>query len=246
MPLGVKEFSGKLRWTLYPFKALHGCIRVFMCGAQTRYNLNEKGIVQHRGIYVDEIFHHLNAYVGGEEFDLNTGESHLSHVQCEVALAEADRMERDSTIPFENYISESIIYEERQKWNEIGEKDQLRWSLYPFKALQGCIRVLMYGAQTKYAPNNWMHVDPQGVYLDAVYRHLITYLGGEEFDPDTGESHLSHILCDVAFLEYHRMHRDFSILFFVYLMKILFYPDYQRDASWERINSKEYKAHKET
>ena len=116
--------------------------------------------------------------------------------------------------------------------NKIGVKDykkKLRWSLIPFKALEGCVRVLMYGATTKYSPNNWKSVEPQGVYADAIYRHLNAYVAGEEFDDETGESHLSHLLCDVLFLEYHRMNRDKNTSFEEYIETICLYDDYTHE-----------------
>ncbi len=123
--------------------------------------------------------------------------------------------------------------------SESGVKDykkKLRWSLLPMKTLEGCIRVLMYGATTKYVPNNWKRVKPQGVYLDAVYRHLADYIDGEEFDSETGESHLSHVLCDVLFLEYDRCHRNKDISFDDYLNQILTYDDYAKTVSQEQID----------
>lgn len=123
---------------------------------------------------------------------------------------------------------------------ETGVKDfnkKLRWSLLPFKALQGCVRVLMYGAMTKYRPNNWKKVKPQGVYLDAIYRHLNAYMEGEEFDLETEESHLSHILCDVLFIEYHRMERNRDQPFKDYLAEILEYDDYAKVVNQEDIDN---------
>lgn len=117
-------------------------------------------------------------------------------------------------------------------------KEKLRWSLLPTEALQGTIRVLMYGAITKYLPNNWKDVKPQGVYLDAIYRHLSQYLEGEEYDKETGESHLSHALCDLLFLEYNRMKRDTYISFKDYLNDILKYDDYQEEITQEEIDNK--------
>lgn len=105
-------------------------------------------------------------------------------------------------------------------------KGKLKWSLLPTQALQGCVRVLMFGAETKYAPNNWKKVEPQGAYLDATYRHLNAFLEGNELDKESGESHLSHALCDLLFLEYHRMNRDPKISFETYLKNILDYPEY--------------------
>lgn len=117
-------------------------------------------------------------------------------------------------------------------------KGKVRWSLLPFSALEGCVRVLMYGAMTKYVPDNWMRVEPQGVYFDATMRHLISYLGGEEFDKETGESHLAHVLCDVLFLEYNRLNRDTTISFEDYIENITTYNDYTKNITQEEIDKR--------
>lgn len=117
-------------------------------------------------------------------------------------------------------------------------KGKLRWSLLPFEALKGTVRVLMYGAITKYSPDNWKKVKPQGVYLDAIFRHWIDYRNGEEFDDETGESHLSHLLCDILFLEYHRMNRDKNVSFEDYIREITIYEDYTKEVTQEEIDKR--------
>lgn len=119
-------------------------------------------------------------------------------------------------------------------------KEKLRWSLIPWEALKGCVRVLTFGAMTKYAPNNWKHVEEQGAYLDGCFRHLTDYVEGEEFDSESGESHLSHLLCDILFLEYHRMNRDKEIPFFDYMEELKTYKDYKKSVTQEYIDKKEY------
>lgn len=37
-------------------------------------------------------------------------------------------------------------------------------------------------------------------YRDALYRHWLAYLGGEERDAESGLPHLWHLACNVAFL----------------------------------------------
>lgn len=113
--------------------------------------------------------------------------------------------------------------------------DKLRWSLIPWEAMEGTVRVLMMGAIEKYAPNNWKYVKPQGVYLDAVQRHLVAILKGEEFDNDDGESHMSHLICDALFYEYARMHRDRGIDFETWLESIITYPDYTKEVDKKKL-----------
>ena len=80
------------------------------------------------------------------------------------------------------------------------DKDKPQWSLLPFKALTEVVEVLTYGAK-KYAPDNWKKVpNAKQRYIDASFRHLTAYIGGEKLDSETGKSHLAHALCCMLFL----------------------------------------------
>lgn len=86
------------------------------------------------------------------------------------------------------------------------DQGKLLWNLVPWKEMEGVVRVLMGGAK-KYSPDNWKYVDPER-YKDAILRHVIAYLGGEIIDPDSGEHHMSHVICNALFIAWH----DKSIL----------------------------------
>lgn len=60
------------------------------------------------------------------------------------------------------------------------------------RALEEVGKVATYGAH-KYTPNGWAEV-PNGVerYTDAMLRHLVAELKGEERDVDTGLLHAAH------------------------------------------------------
>lgn len=60
------------------------------------------------------------------------------------------------------------------------------------KALRAVSEVMTYGA-VKYTPNGWRHV-PNGVdrYTDALGRHLLYELAGEQCDPETKFLHAAH------------------------------------------------------
>lgn len=78
------------------------------------------------------------------------------------------------------------------------------WSLVPFEALEGMVRVLEFGAK-KYARNNWQ---TNGGFsyrrvLTACTRHLFAYMRGEDNDPESGLSHISHAQCNLLFLGYY-------------------------------------------
>ena len=104
-------------------------------------------------------------------------------------------------------------------------KNKPRWSLIPFGALKPVVRVLNFGATTKYKPDNWKHVEVKGAYLDAIVRHWTDYISGKEFDEEIKESHLACIIANALFLIWDRQqnpNQDFD----KYLKNLLYYPDY--------------------
>lgn len=85
----------------------------------------------------------------------------------------------------------------------LGVKDdslKLRYDLLPPFAIEKVVKILTFGAE-KYAPDNWKHVDHwKERYTAALMRHLEAYRKGESVDPESGESHLAHLLCCGIFL----------------------------------------------
>ncbi|TPV96209.1 MAG: hypothetical protein B7733_05735 [Myxococcales bacterium FL481] len=58
--------------------------------------------------------------------------------------------------------------------------------------------VLTLGA-ARYGDFNWRKVGPWR-YRDALMRHLLAYMGGDQMDSDSSLPHLAHALCNVLFL----------------------------------------------
>jgi hypothetical protein len=65
-----------------------------------------------------------------------------------------------------------------------------RWSLLPWDALSDVLGAFEHGAR-KYAVGDWLN-RPQIDHIDAAFRHLTTWIQGEERDPETRLSHLAH------------------------------------------------------
>lgn len=75
-----------------------------------------------------------------------------------------------------------------------------RFSLIPEGSLQQIVAVLEFGAK-KYAEENWKTVpDGKRRYFDACMRHLVAWGEGEDFDSESGLSHLAHAGCCILFL----------------------------------------------
>ena len=90
---------------------------------------------------------------------------------------------------------EAIIVESFMKF----DAGKLRYGLIPPKANKELAKVLTYGAK-KYKANNWQEVDDTDRYIDALYRHLESWRAGEKVDEESGLSHLSHAMANIAFL----------------------------------------------
>jgi hypothetical protein len=78
---------------------------------------------------------------------------------------------------------------------------KLQWSMIDFKSLEGMVRVLEMGAK-KYSKDNWKLGMPVTQVCESLMRHLFAYMSGEDTDPESGESHMSHVLVNAMFVEY--------------------------------------------
>ena len=75
------------------------------------------------------------------------------------------------------------------------------------KAIQSISDIGTYGA-AKYAPSNWLKVDPER-YADAFMRHYLSHLEGEELDPESGYPHLAHATWNMlAILELYERNKN--------------------------------------
>jgi len=66
-------------------------------------------------------------------------------------------------------------------------------------AMTGLARVMMMGAE-KYSRDNWKLYDQPDRLVAAMLRHLMAWKGGEIIDPESGESHLSHVIANAVML----------------------------------------------
>lgn len=78
------------------------------------------------------------------------------------------------------------------------DSNKLKYELIPPSATEALATVLTYGAK-KYKPNNWKKGEIDR-YVGAAFRHFEAYRSGELLDEESGLTHLSHLLTNVAFL----------------------------------------------
>jgi hypothetical protein len=83
------------------------------------------------------------------------------------------------------------------------DQGKLRYDLLPPEMLEEVALVLTYGA-VKYGDRNWERGMAWSRPFGALMRHMWAWWGGEDNDPETGYSHLSHALCCVVFLSVYR------------------------------------------
>lgn len=79
------------------------------------------------------------------------------------------------------------------------DSNKLRYELLPPELLEEVARVLTFGAH-KYSARNWELGMAWSRPFAALMRHMWAWWRGEEKDPETGYSHLSHAACCIAFL----------------------------------------------
>jgi len=72
--------------------------------------------------------------------------------------------------------------------------------LVPWVSVIALARVMKLGAN-KYGEKNWRQKKPRAsVYFEAALRHLLAYDDGQDTDPESGESHLAHVMANMAIL----------------------------------------------
>jgi len=80
------------------------------------------------------------------------------------------------------------------------KRSKTRWSLFPWEQLQEAGDVFTVGAK-KYLDNGWKQCDTE-LYNDAICRHLMAYMSGEQKDSESGFDHLSHIIANALILRW--------------------------------------------
>ena len=72
-------------------------------------------------------------------------------------------------------------------------------SLIPLPTLEDEARVWMYG-EAKYKRFNWMKGMNWSIPMACALRHLAAWQSGEDMDPESGQPHLAHAMCNLRML----------------------------------------------
>lgn len=67
--------------------------------------------------------------------------------------------------------------------------------------------VLEFGA-TKYSRNNWRKGQPYMRVVASLLRHVMAFARGEDIDPESGQPHMGHVMCNAAFLAHFVANHD--------------------------------------
>jgi hypothetical protein len=79
-----------------------------------------------------------------------------------------------------------------------------RYDLMPSRIVNDSYaRVAAFGA-IKYAPRNWEKGLPMSNIANSLQRHLWAFMDGEDNDPESGLSHLDHVLWNAVALCFNR------------------------------------------
>jgi len=80
------------------------------------------------------------------------------------------------------------------------DSQKIKFSLIPKGVLRDVVCVLTDGGK-RYGDDNWQRVpNARQRYFDAASRHLDSWWSGEHVDPDSGRSHLAHVIANAMFL----------------------------------------------
>jgi hypothetical protein len=78
--------------------------------------------------------------------------------------------------------------------------DKIRWDLMPLAPMRDTAQIWTFGAK-KYGDRNWEQGFKWSGPYASLQRHLQAWFAGEDFDPESGLSHLAHAACNLQMLQ---------------------------------------------
>lgn len=113
--------------------------------------------------------------------------------------------EENSYIPTEEDVAVGDLNSNEKGTGARKSGGKVAFSMVPLHLLAGVARVLMFGAQ-KYNLWNWSKGMVWSECFNCACRHLFKwYYLREEYDEETGEHHLDHVMCNILFLRHYSL-----------------------------------------
>lgn len=90
------------------------------------------------------------------------------------------------------------------------DKGKLRYDLIPIEPMKEFAKVWGIGAE-KYGDRNWESGILWSRIFSAIFRHLLAFWNGEQFDPEDGQEHLASVAWGAfVLMEYEKTKREFD------------------------------------
>lgn len=135
-----------------------------------------------------------------------------------IAAAMARRENQEPIYPvddvedFEEPGCELTAWGDKVVEHETGAKrangDKIRWDLMPIAPQRDTALIWTFGAK-KYGDRNWEKGFKWSGPYASLQRHLQAWFAGEDFDPESGMSHLAHAACNIQMLQqFEYTHRE--------------------------------------
>ena len=126
-------------------------------------------------------------------------------IDADVIAAEMSRREEAEAETFEQpEPCELTAWGDKVTTHESGAKrangDKIRWDLMPIVAMRDTAQIWTFGA-TKYGDRNWEQGFKWSGPYASLMRHLQAWFAGEDFDQESGMSHLAHAACNLQMLQ---------------------------------------------
>ncbi len=91
--------------------------------------------------------------------------------------------------------------------DNVGKKfdnGKAEWNLLYYPFLESVIRVMKLG-KDRYGYENWKKPFDKSRLRNALMRHVVADMKGEYIDRDSGEPHISHVVCNAMFIYFHEL-----------------------------------------
>lgn len=102
----------------------------------------------------------------------------------------------------------------QKQHKDVGKKydnGKAEWNLLYYPFLESVIRVMKLG-KGRYGFENWKKPFDKTRLRNALMRHAVADMKGEYIDKDSGEPHISHIVCNAMFIYFHELKDECSTI----------------------------------